>query len=251
MAKELAKEIITFGPSGETDRRKEMIKLLRQCPIPDDELLLNMGLFLTPQTLSRILFMDFLYRQIIDIQGIVVEFGCRWGQNMSLFTSLRGIYEPFNRLRKVVGFDTFGGFPSAAPQDGDRVSKGDYGTVPEYESYLRQLLEYQEQESPLEHIRKFEICSGDAKETVPAYLKRYPETIIALAYFDFDLYEPTKACLQEISGYLTRGSILGFDEANDHAMPGETIALREVLGLDRYSIRRYRYNSRTSYLVLE
>ena len=56
---------------------------------------LNLGLFLTPQALSRILFMDFLYRQILDIQGVVIELGCRWGQNLSLFSSLRGIYEPF------------------------------------------------------------------------------------------------------------------------------------------------------------
>ncbi|HYB56480.1 MAG TPA: crotonobetainyl-CoA--carnitine CoA-transferase, partial [Alphaproteobacteria bacterium] len=84
MTKKPVTDIITFGSPDEKNRRKGMVKLLRQCPIPDNELLLNMGLFLTPQTLSRVLFMDFLYRQIIDIQGIVMEFGCRWGQNMSL-----------------------------------------------------------------------------------------------------------------------------------------------------------------------
>ena len=36
---------------------------LRSSPIPEDEQLLNLGLFLTPQALSRLLFMDFLYRQ--------------------------------------------------------------------------------------------------------------------------------------------------------------------------------------------
>jgi len=45
--------------------------------------------------------MDFLYRQALEVQGVVMEFGCRWGQNVSLFSALRGIYEPFNRLRKV------------------------------------------------------------------------------------------------------------------------------------------------------
>lgn len=251
MAKEPVTDIITFGPPQERDRRKGMIDLLRQCPIPDDELLMNIGVFLTPQTLSRVLFMDFLYRQIVDVQGVVMEFGCRWGQNISLFTSLRGIYEPFNRLRKVVGFDTFKGFPSLAPEDGSEVIEGAYATTPHYESYLQHLLQHQEEESPLSHIRKFELVPGDATETVPGYLKRNPETIIALAYFDFDLYEPTKRCLHAIHGHLTRGSVIGFDEVNDHTMPGETVALKEVLGLDRYSIRRYRYNSRTSYLIIE
>lgn len=244
-------DIITFGPPKETDRRRELIKLLREWQIPEKELLLNLGLFLTPQTLSRVLFMDFLYRKIVQVQGIVMEFGCRWGQNMSLFTNLRGVYEPFNRLRKVVGFDTFSGFPAVAPEDGDAVARGDYGTVPGYESFLASVLHLMEQESPLEHLRKFEVIPGDATVTVPDYLNHHPETIIALGYFDFDLYSPTKTCLEAIRGHLTRGSVLGFDEANDHTTPGETIALKEVLGLDRYSVRRYHYNSRTSYLVIE
>jgi len=244
-------DIITFGPPAEKDRRKAMVKLLRECPIPEHELMLNIGLFLTPQTLSRVLFMDFLYQQIIDVQGVVMEFGCRWGQNMSLFSSLRGIYEPFNRLRKIIGFDTFQGFPSVTAQDGETVSQGGYATTPKYDSYLNQVLHLQEQESPLEHIKKFDIIQGDATKTVPEYLSRQPETIVALGYFDFDLYSPTKTCLEAVRGHLTRGSVLGFDEVNDDAMPGETIALKEVLGLDKYSVRRYRYNSRTSYLVIE
>src|SRR5713226_1673966 len=91
--------ILTFGPPDESERRTKLAHLMRSAPIPEEELMLNAGLFLTPQTLSRVLFMDFLYRQILDVQGIIVEFGCRWGQNLSLFTALRGIYEPFNRLR--------------------------------------------------------------------------------------------------------------------------------------------------------
>ena len=89
--------LVTYGDSSQADRRRQRLDLVRNCPIPDGELLLNMGLFLVPQTLSRILFMDFLYRQILDVQGIVMDFGCRWGQNALLFTAMRGIYEPFNR----------------------------------------------------------------------------------------------------------------------------------------------------------
>lgn len=243
--------LITFGPEGETDRRQEMVQLVRQCPIPDNELLLNAGLFLTPQTLSRVLFMDFLYRQILDLQGVVMEFGCRWGQNLSLFCALRGIYEPFNRLRRVVGFDTFTGFPDVRPEDGDRMRPGAYATSAGYEDYLARVLGHQEQESPLNHLRKFEIVKGDVTETVPRHLDEHKETVIALAYFDLDLYEPTLACLHAIRDRVTRGTVIGFDEANDASTPGETIALREALGLGRHSLRRYRYNARTSYLVIE
>jgi hypothetical protein len=245
-----AASILTFGPPGEQNRRERFAGLVRRSPIPDNELLLNIGMYLTPQTLSRVLYMDFLYRQVLEVQGIIVEFGCRWGQNLSLFTALRGIYEPFNRLRTVVGFDTFSGFPSIEPVDGDRLAPGDYATPPGYETHLEQVLVHQEQESPLGHIRKFEINKGDATETLAVYLERNPQTVIALAYFDFDLYAPTKACLNAILPYLTKGTIIGFDEVNDATTPGETVAVREVLGLDRYAMKRYPWNARASYVVI-
>lgn len=243
--------IVTFGDAGEKGRRQKMLSLLRDCPIPDGELLMNLGLFLTPQTLSRVLFMDFLYRKILPVQGVVVEFGCRWGQNLSLFSALRGIYEPFNRLRKVVGFDTFAGFPSVAPQDGRLMVEGGYSVTPGYEAYLQQLLDCQEAESPMAHVKKYEVVKGDAAKSIHEYLDRCPETLIALAYFDMDIYEPTRECLQAIKDRLTRGSVVGFDELNDAACPGETLAVKEVLGLDRYPIRRFPFNSRTSYLEID
>ena len=244
-------KIMTFGPPDESVRRNELVHLMRSTPIPDKELMLNVGLFLTPQTLSRVLFMDFLYQQILDVQGIIVEFGCRWGQNLSLYSSLRGIYEPFNRLRRIVGFDTFEGFPSVATEDGEKLIAGDYATTPGYEEYLRRVLDLQEKESPLSHICKHEVIKGDATKQFPEYLSRNPQTVIALAYFDFDIFEPTRDCLRAIEPYLTKGTVIGFDEVNDPSTPGETVALREVFGLGRFALRRYRYNARTSYLIVE
>jgi hypothetical protein len=243
--------IVTFGGKDEEERRNKFIELFRNWSIPDNEFLMNLGLFLTPQTLSRILFLDFLYKKIIDIQGIVVEFGCRWGQGVSVFNALRGIYEPFNRLRKIVGFDTFEGFPTTTGKDGEKYVKGGYSVTPDYDKYLRKVLDYQEQESPLSHIKKYEIVRGDVTVTLEKYLEKNPETIIALAYFDLDIYEPTHKCLNLIKDRITRGTVLGFDELNDHACPGETTAVKEVFGLDKFSIKRYPYNSRTSYLVIE
>ncbi len=241
---------ITFGDGAQTDRRQKFLEHFRRWPIGEDEFFLNLGMFLPPQTLGRILFMDHLYRQIINVQGIVTEFGCRWGQNLSLLTALRGIHEPFNRLRKIVGFDTFAGFPSVAPEDGE-LRTGMYSTTSGYENYLAQVLEFQEQESPLAHIKKHEIVQGDASVTVREFLDRNPHTIIAMAYFDMDIYQPTKDCLQAIRGHLTQGSIIGFDEVNDESTPGETAALKEVLGLSRFSIRRFPPSARTSYVVVE
>ena len=237
----------------ESNIRSEFIKIFKNCPIPDNELLSNLGLFINRQTLAKILYMHELYQKIINVQGIIMEFGVRWGQNLALFESFRGIYEPYNYSRRIVGFDTFKGFPVTSVQDGnaDVIKVGAYSVTEGYEEYLKGILNYHEQESPISHIRKYEIVKGDAAITINQYLKDNPETIIALAYFDFDIYTPTVKCLQAIKGYLTKGSILGFDELNCHNFPGETLALKEIIGFDRYRIMRSPLNPYQSYIVIE
>jgi hypothetical protein len=152
-----------------------------------------------------------------------------------------------------VGFDTFEGFPSVAPQDGasEMIYKGNLAVTPGYKEYLEGILRCQEQDNPLGHITKFELRKGDATVEIDRYLAENPETIVALAYFDFDLYEPTKKCLESIRPRLVKGSVLGFDELNDPDSPGETLALMEVFGLSNIKLKRFRYASRVSYFVLE
>ena len=244
---------ITYESAEEREVRSQFVEDFRQCPIPKDEILSNLGLFLNSKSLSRILFMNHLYQQIIDVQGIILEFGVRWGQNMALFAALRGIYEPFNRHRKIVGFDTFKGFPAISEKDGksELMKEGEIAVSENYIDYLAKVMEFQEKDNPLSHIKKFELVAGDAVAEIDKYLKEYPETIVALAYFDFDIYEPTRKCLEAVRPHLVQGSVLGFDELNDPDSPGETIALREVFGLNNIKLKRYRYASRVSYFVLE
>jgi Macrocin-O-methyltransferase (TylF) len=249
------KEIIRkeYPSEQEQEARDSITSLFRACPIPENELLSNLGLFTRRQNLSRILFMHELYKRIVAVPGIVIEFGVRWGQNLALFQSFRGIYEPFNHNRKIIGFDTFEGFPSIHPKDGaSQVAKqGAYAVTADYEVYLDRVLQYHELESPISHMKKYRLIKGDATHTINEFLKENPETIIALAYFDFDIYEPTYHCLKAIEGHLTKGSVIGFDELNVHDFPGETLALKEAFGLNRYRITRSPISSVQSYVVVE
>ena len=180
-----------------------------------------------------------------------MEFGVRWGHTLAVLTNLRGIYEPFNYPRKIIGFDTFAGFPSVHELDGTTPSVGGYGVTEGYETYLDTVLDYHEHENPISHLRKYELVKGDVTVTVPEYLERNPQTIIGFAYFDLDLYEPTRDCLTAIKPHLTKGSVLGFDELNHPDFPGETAALREVFGLDRYQLRQSRFHPFGSYLIVD
>lgn len=237
--------------SDEVTRKRQLVTHLRETAIPDNELLDNLGLYLTRQTLSRINFIQKLYEMIVPVHGVIMEFGVRWGQNLALFSMLRGIHEPFNYNRRVIGFDTFSGFPSVSAEDGSLVKEGDYSVVPGWKQELEMILNFHEQNAPIPHKKKYELVEGDATQTIHQYLSDHPETIIALAYFDFDVYKPTRDCLEAILPHLTRGSVIAFDELNCPEFPGETVAVREVLGLSRYAIRRDPSSPLTSYLVIE
>ena len=118
-----------------------------------------------------------------------------------------------------------------------------------YEEYLEQLMTLREAEGVQLDLKRFELIKGDASKTVPEYLERHPETIVSLAYFDFDIYQPTRDCLEAIRGNLTKGSVVAFDELNHRDFPGETLALKEVFGLDRYKLVHTPYSSARAYFV--
>lgn len=237
----------------EKESQDKLLTLLKKSPIPDQELIPNLPLFLRRQDVARILFMNHLYGEMIDVHGIIAEFGIRWGRNLALLQSLRGTHEPYNYNHKIVGFDTFEGFPDVSKKDGgaEIITAGSFAVTNGYSNYLSEVMDYHEQESPVSHIKKYELVKGDACTTVKKYLQGHPETIIALAYFDLDIYQPTKDVLEAIKTHLTRGSIVVFDELNHPDFPGETRALKEVFGLNRYAIRQNPYGSMQSYMVIE
>jgi hypothetical protein len=241
----------SYSSELETEAYRELTELLFQCPIPNSEILANLALFMNRSSLSDLLFMHNLYQRIIRTHGVIFEFGTRWGRNLALFSIFRTLYEPHNFFRKIVGFDTFSGFPSVSKQDGtaESVAEGVLSVTPEYQTYLTQLLSTQEKLAPRSHLRKFELVRGDVTGTLPAYLEENPETIVALAYFDMDLYEPTKHCLELIKPHLVKGSVIGFDELAIHEYPGETVAFRESLAGSR--LQRDPIASHQSFVVIE
>jgi hypothetical protein len=108
---------IVLSSGDEKKYFQRYIDMLKDCPVPDEERLDNMGLFVTSKNMARMLFFYEIYRKILNSHGAIVEFGVRWGQTLSVLTALRGILEPFNRHRKIIGFDTFSGL-SVRKKDG-------------------------------------------------------------------------------------------------------------------------------------
>ncbi|NEB81694.1 class I SAM-dependent methyltransferase [Streptomyces sp. SID14478] len=233
--------IVPHESDQERNARERLTKLLVDSPIPPEYLIDNLPVYLRRHQLADLLSMDALYRMLPEVPGVIMEFGVLHGRHLATLTALRSIYEPYNSLRRIIGFDTFTGFPDDI-KDVDKVSTSAVAgrfAVPENEvDHLREVLAAHEASEPFGHTQRSFVVQGDVRETVPQYLEDNPETVIAMAYFDLDLHQPTKELLEAIRPHLTKGSILAFDELAHPKWPGETTALREVFGLDCGPLRQ-------------
>lgn len=199
------------------------------------------------------LYLNELYELIKKTTGSIFEFGCWYGANMVTFESLRAVYEPYNYTRKIVGFDTFEGYSSVRcdKDTSEFCFPHNYSTSKNYEVYLERLLEYHRYENSVPNKKKYEIVKGDVTKTVKEYLSTHPETIIALSYFDMQLYNPTKCALEAILPFLTKGSVVAMDEINHEDFQGETVAFREVIGTKNCRLVRSKYLPDRNYFIVE
>lgn len=224
-------------------KRKQYINSINPLELVD-----NFPLYITRQELGRYLVRYELYKKVMTIKGSIIECGVYKGASLLFFAKLCSIFEPYAFNRKVIGFDTFSGFPRIAKKDGTFAYKGDLRDVD-----LRKLMtsiDLYDKNRPIGHIGKIELIKGDATKTIPEYFKTNPHCLVALLYLDFDLYEPTVTALQTIVSRMPKGSLLVFDELNEKRRQGETIALLETIDLAKHSIRNFPEEPHISYIEL-
>ena len=245
----IIKNMLNKYSSLELENRKELSHMLENNPIDKKELIDNLGLFLNTKNFSRILFFYEIYKQFLEVEGCIMEFGVRWGQNLSLLAAVRAMFEPFNVKRKIIGFDTFEGFVGTGAKDGKKTffEKGGLNLPKNYELFLSNILEVQEKFNPVSHVKKYEIIKGDASKTLKKYLKKERQTIVAFAFFDMDIYKPTKDCLKILTNYVTKGTIIAFDELNCDYAKSVTNALKEVFDMRTIEIKRFSHISKICY----
>jgi hypothetical protein len=224
--------------------RNLLFEKFKEFNVSPDELMTQLGLFIRSSYLVKFLVLNDLYSRIVNVPGDVIEFGTRFGHNMIVFENLRAIYEPFNKSRHIIGFDTFDGYQGFGPKDkNDEIFSSEmYKTFADYPRYLMDLLTIHEKCNVLGHITgNHLVISGDCRETAPQYFKSQGNRAVALAYFDMGLYEPTKIALESIKNKLNSGSVILLDEYNWTEAPGERLAFHDVFEQGEYTIENSRY----------
>lgn len=209
--------------------------------------------FATRQALAKFLARYEIFKRILNVNGSIIECGVLHGGGLLTYAKLSSILEPTNHTRKIIGFDSFEGFPSVHEKDrvGDsshlRVGGLSGSTLDEVEAAVR----IYDLNRPLSHIPKVELVKGDLVETAPRYVKDNPHLVVAMLYLDVDLYEPTYAALKTFLPRMPKGAVVVFDQLNAKIFPGETIAVDEVMGLKNIRIERFPFDSYVSFSVIE
>jgi len=221
------------------------------------EKLENFAKYVPRQNLARFLARYEIFRLIKDIQGSIVECGVLFGGGLMSFAKLSTILEPYNFQRRIIGFDTFSGFPSVHAADlrgkperkSAHLKKHGFAAEGAYEDILR-AIELFDVSRFLNHFPKVAVVKGDFAKTAPQYLKDHPHLVVSCLYLDFDIYQPTKVALDLFLPRMPKGAVLCFDELNEEAFPGETIAVMEKLDLKSLRVRRFEFEPRISYAVI-
>ena len=239
------------------DSREVLEDYFNSSPGSSTEKLENFAKYVPRQNLARFLARYEIFKLIKDVQGSIVECGVLFGGGLLSFAKLSTILEPYNFQRRVIGFDTFTGFPGidAADLQGkpDRKSAHlkpqGFAAGNAHEDILRAVKLY-DMSRYLNHFPKVDVVKGDFAETAPRYLMDYPHLVVSCLYLDFDIYQPTKLALEHFLPRMPKGAVLVFDELNEEAFPGETIAVMEMLELGKLRVRRFDFEPRISYAVI-
>ena len=217
----------------------------------------NFAKYVPRQAMSLFLARAELCTRILSVHGHIIECGVYLGNSLLTWGELSAIHEPYNHTRRIIGFDTFSGFPSLHEKDCQADAQGGVhyackgGLAADAETDIREAIELYDLNRPLGHIPRIELVRGDARDTIPTFIEENRHLVVAMLSLDFDLYEPTLAALEHFVPRMPRGGLIVFDELNQKEWPGETEAVFETLGLRQLRIERFPFTPALSFAVLD
>ncbi len=168
-----------------------------------------------------------LFKHVMEMPGDIVEGGVLKGAGVLYWAKLIQIFNPMSR-RKVIGFDTFDGYPEDSSQSHDIETAKAFSAEQIAEKELVSVERIMGAAEAQGLADRIELVKGDASQTIPEYVKSNPGFRIALLNLDFVLYDPTLAAMQELYPRVLPGGVVVLDEYAV-AGKGESDAVDEVL----------------------
>lgn len=215
----------------------------------------NFPKYITRQSTARYLALYEVFKMVLPVQGDIIEAGVNWGGGIMWFAQMSAALEPFNLQRRIIGFDTFSGFPEMHANDLKHADAGKEhrpgGYTADSLADLTHCVALYDENRAIGHVQKVRLVKGNACQTMPQYVAENPHTIVSLLHLDFDIYSPTKAAIETFLPRMPKGAVILFDELNCPKWPGETQAVLESLELRNLRIQRFPFEPYISWVVLE
>jgi len=188
-----------------------------------------------------------IFKEIVDRPGSIVECGVFKGASFLTFLKLVEIHCPGDTLKKLIGFDTFKGFPSLSDKDGtpnpDRdLVEGGFNSE-DFLPCLEEVIDLTQRDSMIPRFKRVELVKGDVTKTIPEYVEKNPGLRISLLHLDMDIYEPTLTALQHLYPLVVPGGIVLFDEYAMPGFPGESQAFDEYFGGEAPVMKKFPFIS--------
>jgi hypothetical protein len=213
----------------------------------------NFSKYVRRQSLSRFMAQYEIFKRQLNVKGSVVECGVHHGGGVMAWAKISTTLEPYNYHRKIIGFDTFSGFPSVSKVDVENNVNAKQGMFREEYNVFQELedcIKEYDLNRYINHIPKIELVKGDALKTIKAYIENNKHLLVSLLYLDFDIYEPTKVALEYLLPRMPKGAILAFDEVNNSDWPGETMALLEGMNVSVSKLECFSFEPNISFIQL-
>lgn len=208
--------------------------------------------YIRRQDLTRLLARYEIFKRVINVKGSIVECGVYRGGGLMSWANFSAVLEPNNLMRRVYGFDSFTGFPTVSAQDATSARRTQQGELrAECYDELTELIRAYDQNRFLGHVPKIELIRGDAAQSIPNFVETHPHVLISLLFLDFDLYEPTKTALECFLPRMPKGAIIAFDELDNPAWPGETLALLHAQKIHTLRLERLDFDPYIGFAVID
>ena len=213
----------------------------------------NFSKYVRRQDIARFMVYHELFKKQIGIKGSVVECGVHQGGAIMSWAKISNILEPYNYHRKIIGFDTFKGFPKVSKIDKNNkiVKKGMFSEKFNILDDIKLSIKDYDKNRFINHISKIELIKGDATKTIPQFLRKNKHLLISLLFLDFDIYKPTFIELKYFLPRMSKGAIIAFDELNNKQWQGETMALLKKFNINKHKINNFQFEPNISYIILK
>lgn len=236
---------------------ERIVQLFDTDPRPAINKIEGFASYASRQAITRFLVKYEIFRRVLHVAGSIVECGVLYGDGVLSWAKFSSALEPYNYTRRIIGFDTFCGFPEVSPEDRQtETARKNSELAPgkltgSRREWIQAAADVFDLNRAVSHIPKVELVEGDVCETAERYVADNPHTVISLLYLDVDLYKPTLAALKAFLPRMPKGAVVAFDEINYPAWPGETIAAMEAVGLSSLRLERLPFFSQVAFAVLD